>query len=112
MVRADLINVASSTLRFGSCVFEVELPPETAEIMIPIAAVVALLLAAGALYQVIGARVGARRYAAPGTMIDVEGQRLHVVCAGNGQPGVLFESGIAASSLSWTRVLRDVAAFT
>ena len=26
------------------------------------------------------------------------GQRLHVVCAGNGAPTVLFESGIAASS--------------
>jgi len=45
-------------------------------------------------------------------MIDVDGQRLHVVCAGNGSPAVLFESGIAASSLSWTRVLPEVAAFT
>jgi pimeloyl-ACP methyl ester carboxylesterase len=45
-------------------------------------------------------------------MIDVGGQRLHRVCAGHGQPIVLFESGIAASSLSWARVLRDVAAFT
>src|SRR2546425_8811707 len=71
-----------------------------------------LILAAGALYQFIGARRGARTYVPPGTMIDVNGQRLHVVCAGSGRPTVLFESGIAASSLSWTRVLRDVATFT
>jgi pimeloyl-ACP methyl ester carboxylesterase len=74
--------------------------------------VLALLLGAGSLYQFIGARRGARRYPAPGMMIDVAGQRLHVVCAGTERPTVLFESGIAASSLSWTRVLRDVAAFT
>jgi len=73
---------------------------------------VVIVLAAGTLYQSIGARRGARRYAPPGAMLDVDGQRLHVVCAGDGKPAVVFESGIAASSLSWTRVLRDVAAFT
>jgi hypothetical protein len=77
-----------------------------------IAIVVALFLAAGVFYQFIGTRRSERRYAAPGTMIDVDGQRLHVMCAGSGRPAVLFESGIAASSLSWARVLRDVAAFT
>jgi len=71
-----------------------------------------ILLAAGAIYQLIGARVGARKYPAPGRMIDVAGQRLHVVCAGDGRPNVLFESGVAASSLSWARVVPDVATFT
>src|SRR5207244_7019991 len=77
-----------------------------------IASVSAVVIAAGALYQFVGARHSVRRYAPPGMMLDVGGQHLHVVCAGNGRPTVLFESGIAASSLSWTRVLRDVAAFT
>jgi pimeloyl-ACP methyl ester carboxylesterase len=45
-------------------------------------------------------------------MIDVGGHRLHVVRAGRGEPGVLLEAGIAASSLSWTRILPQVAAFT
>jgi pimeloyl-ACP methyl ester carboxylesterase len=80
--------------------------------MLVIASVLTLLAAAGALYQFIGARRDVRRYAAPGMMVDVGGHQLHVVCAGNGNPPVLFESGIAASSLSWARVLRDVAAFT
>jgi pimeloyl-ACP methyl ester carboxylesterase len=71
-----------------------------------------LFLAAGALYQFIGGRRAARSYPPPGTIVTVDGQRLHVVCAGDGSPAVIFESGIAASSLSWTRVLRDVAAFT
>lgn len=79
--------------------------------MVPIAVVV-LLLAAGAAYQAIGARRSARTFTAPGALIDVNGQRLHVICAGSGTPGVVFESGLAASSLTWTRVFRDVATFT
>jgi pimeloyl-ACP methyl ester carboxylesterase len=71
-----------------------------------------LAAAAGALYQAAGARRGRRLYPPPGTVIDVGGQRLHVMWAGSGEPAVLFESGIAASCLSWTRVLREVASFT
>jgi pimeloyl-ACP methyl ester carboxylesterase len=76
-------------------------------------AIVLLSLAsAGALYQLIGARRSARRYLPPGTLFDVGGHCLHAVCAGSGTPAVVFESGIAASSLSWTRVLPGTAAFT
>jgi len=76
-----------------------------------IAAVVALALAVGSVYQAIGSRRSARRFAPPGEFIDVNGQRLHLVCAGAGRPTVLFEAGIAASSLSWTRVMPEVASF-
>ena len=73
---------------------------------------VLVLLVAGTLYQAVGARRSMRRYAPPGTFVEVNGQRLHVVCAGTGEPLVLLEAGIAASSLSWTRVMPGVAAFT
>jgi pimeloyl-ACP methyl ester carboxylesterase len=77
-----------------------------------IAGALVVLLAAGVLYQFIGARRSARRHPAPGRIVDVAGERLHIVCAGEGSPAVVFESGVAASSLSWTRVLPAVAAFT
>lgn len=80
--------------------------------MLIVAIVVAAALAAGAIYQAVGARRSARLYPPPGELIDAGGQRLHVVCAGAGRPPVLFEAGIAASSLSWTRIMRDVAPFT
>src|SRR5262245_51984270 len=80
--------------------------------MLVIGGAIAILIAAGALYQMFGARADARAYGAPGRTVEVDRQRLHVVCAGAGGPLVLFESGIAASSVGWTRVLRDVAAFT
>jgi pimeloyl-ACP methyl ester carboxylesterase len=72
----------------------------------------AALLAAGVVYQQIGARRERRRFGPPGTFIDVGGHRLHVTCSGTGSPVVLLESGIAASSLSWSVVQPQIAAFT
>src|SRR3954465_11948487 len=80
--------------------------------MAAIAILIVCVLSAGALYQFLGARRAARLYPPPGTMADIGGQRLPLVCPGEGSPPVLFEAGIAASSLSWTRVLRGVASFT
>jgi len=70
------------------------------------------LVSAGVLYQTIGARRSAHQSVCPGTLIDVGGRRLHVVTAGSGTPAVVFEAGIAASSLSWAHVLPEVAKIT
>ena len=75
-------------------------------------ALVLLILATGALYQFIGLRRTDRTYAPPGTMVSVDRQHLHVVSAGTGTPAVLFEAGVAASSLSWARVMPGIASFT
>jgi pimeloyl-ACP methyl ester carboxylesterase len=76
--------------------------------------VIAGLVAAGAgvVYQRVGLARQRREFAPPGQLIDVGGHRLHVTCRGAGSPIVLFESGIAASSLSWSLVAPAVAAFT
>ncbi len=50
--------------------------------------------------------------AAPGTFARVGQHRLHYRCEGEGPPTVIFDAGIAASSLSWTRVQPEVARFT
>jgi pimeloyl-ACP methyl ester carboxylesterase len=70
------------------------------------------LVSAGVLYQAIGARRSARQCVCPGALIDVGGRRLHVVTAGSGVPAVVFEAGIAASSLSWAHVLPEIAKIT
>lgn len=74
------------------------------------AAVVAALLLAGAIYQQVSIR--RRRFAPPGELIEVGLHRLHARCAGSGAPLVLLESGIAASSLSWSLVQPEIATFT
>ena len=77
-----------------------------------LATAIAALLTIGVLYQQLGARGERRRFTPPGRFVDVGGHRLHVSCSGAGRPVVLLESGIAASSLSWTIVQRRIAAFT
>lgn len=76
-----------------------------------LAVVVVTLVSAGALYQWAGAKRSARTCPPRGSMVDVGGRRLHAVCAGSGAPAVVLESGIAASSLSWSRVMPAVSAF-
>ena len=72
----------------------------------------AAAVAAGMLYQRAASRAALRRFPAPGELIDVGGHRLHVTCSGTGRPPVVFEAGIAASSLSWAAVAPSVAQFT
>jgi pimeloyl-ACP methyl ester carboxylesterase len=62
------------------------------------------LVVAGLLYEAIGAARDRRRFAPPGAFASVAAHRLHYRCDGAGSPAVLLEAGIAASSLTWSRV--------
>jgi pimeloyl-ACP methyl ester carboxylesterase len=66
--------------------------------------VIAALVLAGMLYQAIGAARDRRRFGAPGAFESVGRHRLHYRCDGAGTPAVILEAGIAASSLTWSRV--------
>jgi pimeloyl-ACP methyl ester carboxylesterase len=70
------------------------------------------VVVAGSVYQLVGAARDRRRFAAPGFVIDVGGHGVHTVCHGAGTPVVVLESGIAASSLSWSLVQPAAATFT
>jgi pimeloyl-ACP methyl ester carboxylesterase len=73
--------------------------------------VAAMLLLAGAVYEWRGRRRDARELPPPGRLIDVGGRRLHLYCLGEGPVSVVFESGLAASSLNWRPVQEQVARF-
>lgn len=70
------------------------------------------LLVAGVVYQMIGSRIDERRFPAPGRMVDIGAVKLHLKQQGSGQPVVLLEAGIAATSISWSLVQRRVAEFS
>ena len=40
----------------------------------------------------------------PGKLVDIGGYRLHIYCAGDGMPAVIFDSGTGGFSLEWARV--------
>ena len=67
------------------------------------------LILAGVLYQTIGAARDRRRFAPPGRLVSVGGHRLHYRCEGSGSPAVVLEAGIAASSVTWSRVQPAIA---
>lgn len=75
-------------------------------------AVIATILTLGAIYQFTESRIDFARHPAPGKLIDVGGFRLHLLCMGHGSPTVIFESGVADDSLTWSNVQPDVAKTT
>jgi pimeloyl-ACP methyl ester carboxylesterase len=61
-------------------------------------------LAAGWLFQRAGLRRDARQYPPQGLLLSRRGRYLHVLQQGSGRPAIVFEAGLAASSISWSRV--------
>lgn len=74
-------------------------------------ALIALILA-GLLYQWLGLRRDARRFPPPGRSFDIGGRRLHLYELGSGDPAVILEAGISATSLNWRHIQHAVSGFT
>ena len=51
----------------------------------------------------------AKKYPAPGQLVDVGGYKLHIHCTGQGSPTVLLEAGQGDYSLTWAYVQPEVA---
>ena len=75
-------------------------------------ALITLVLAVGAVYQFAESRSDIAKYPAPGKLVDVGGYRLHLLCMGYGSPTVIFESGVADDSLTWSAVQPAIAKTT
>jgi pimeloyl-ACP methyl ester carboxylesterase len=69
----------------------------------------AVLPAAGLMYQAVGKRRDRKRMPPPGRLVDVNGTRMHVLDQGTGV-SVVLEAGIAGTSLGWTLVDKQLAA--
>ncbi len=79
----------------------------------------AAILVVGFIYQWVGHARDVRLFPPPGCLIDIGGTRLHADVAGDtadgtdgAAPPVVFEAGIAASSLSWRLIQPEIAKFT
>jgi pimeloyl-ACP methyl ester carboxylesterase len=80
-------------------------------ILLIVLAIGCALVAAGLIYQAVGAAADRRRYPPPGRMIDVGGRKLHLLDDSASGPPVIFEAGISATCLNWTRVRAEAAGF-
>ena len=81
-------------------------------LLLLIPCLIAILIAAGILFQRMGAYLDRRRHTSHGRWVRTHGGReLYVFEKGEGRPVVLFESGIAATHLNWRRIQESVASF-
>jgi pimeloyl-ACP methyl ester carboxylesterase len=62
----------------------------------------------GGMYETAVTARDEHTYAAPGTLYDVGGRRLHLDCTGTGSPTVVLENGLGSTSPNWARVTADV----
>ncbi len=77
-----------------------------------IAAIAAIILVAGVLYQWIGSCRDRRRYGASGRWVTIgNGSKLFLFELGMGEPTVLFEAGIGATHLNWRTIQESTAEF-
>jgi pimeloyl-ACP methyl ester carboxylesterase len=48
----------------------------------------------------------------PGKLVEVSGRKMHIDCAGEGSPVVIFESGLGDTYVSWQKVQPAIAKFS
>src|ERR1051326_747732 len=83
-------------------------------ILVVTAGVVGLAALSGSIYEGVSRHRTARKYPAPGVMVDVGGgRRIQLDCRGAGKPTVVFEAGLDNNgSLSWSAVHDSIAQTT
>jgi pimeloyl-ACP methyl ester carboxylesterase len=75
-------------------------------------AVIATLVASGAIYQARSVEREAAQFPPPGLLVDIGGRKLHIVCIGAGAPAVIFEASGFGNSLSFSAAREEIAAHT
>jgi pimeloyl-ACP methyl ester carboxylesterase len=73
---------------------------------------VAVLAAAGAVYEAFAGRADVKAYPPPGQLVDVGGHKLHLFCQGESKPGeptVVLEGGAFSASPAWSWIQPELA---
>jgi len=73
---------------------------------------VALLVAAGAIFQFVMTVWDNHRYPPRGKLVDIGGLRLHINCTGMGTPTVIMEAGPNDSLVVWQLIQPQISRFT
>ncbi len=79
-------------------------------LFIPI--IIILSIPVGAAYQAIATTIEDRLFPPPGTLVEVDGEQMHLFCQGEGSPTVVFESGMGNSGYSFLNIHKQLAGRT
>jgi pimeloyl-ACP methyl ester carboxylesterase len=66
----------------------------------------------GLIYEAYADGMDGLEFTPPGQLVDIGGRRLHLVCIGEGEPTVFFESSGFSNSMSFSRARERIAART
>jgi len=66
----------------------------------------------GTTYQIISSKADAKKFPAPGQLVDVGGYRLHIYCVGEGSPTVILDSANMGTVSNWAWIQPEVAKTT
>lgn len=84
----------------------------TKRVIVGMVGLVLVLLLVGVVFQFVVTRIDARRYPAPGELVEVGGYSLHLYCTGeSGAPTVVMDSGLGGTVLDWQLVHPEIAKF-
>jgi pimeloyl-ACP methyl ester carboxylesterase len=75
-------------------------------------AAILCLTGMGLVYQSIATARDRRKYPPPGSLVDVDGCRLHLKSEGNGTPTVVLEAGLGGMSSAWGWIQPETAKFS
>jgi protein-S-isoprenylcysteine O-methyltransferase Ste14/pimeloyl-ACP methyl ester carboxylesterase len=75
-------------------------------------AVLLALPIGGLIYEAIADGVAQKEFAPPGTLVDIGGRRVHMICIGEGEPIVIFVHSGWGSSLSAAQAREQIATRT
>lgn len=73
---------------------------------------VLVLAAAGFIYENISEARDRRFNPMTGTMVDVDGHKMHIDCIGEGTPTVILDAGLGDTYLSWRKVQPEIGKLT
>jgi pimeloyl-ACP methyl ester carboxylesterase len=82
------------------------------KVSIGVVALIVILCATGALYQIVSTWLDSRRFPQHGRSVNVGNFRLNMDCSGEGRPTVILESGLGVPAVGWFKVQPEVAKFT
>jgi pimeloyl-ACP methyl ester carboxylesterase/protein-S-isoprenylcysteine O-methyltransferase Ste14 len=75
-------------------------------------ALIVLIPVTGLVYEAYADGTASLEFTPPGTLVDIGGRRLHLLCIGDGEPTVIFEASSFGSAVSSARARERVASRT
>jgi pimeloyl-ACP methyl ester carboxylesterase len=76
------------------------------------AAIIPCVTGIGCMYQAIALARDRRDYPAPGSLVDIDGCRLHIRTTGRDGPSVVLEAGLGGMSSAWGWIQPETAKFS